>query len=248
MWQRTFSSLGQVVRWRKPRPSGGTVEDAERRVWVRYPCDLEATCQAANPPDSMRLSARVRDISRGGIQLVLNCLVDTGSLLSIELPGGSAEATSTVLAYVVRVNAADDGEWQVGCTFATQLEDADLEPLGAKRQKPTARDQRAYVRFPCSVQASYQLVKAPDPDPRPIRVVNISATGIGLQTDHPIDLGRLLSLELRGVSGSFVLSILACVVRLDAQAGGQWFQGCNLIRELTEPELKALLEQPQLVG
>jgi hypothetical protein len=193
----------------------------------------------------MRLSARVRDISRGGIQLVLTCLVDTGSLLSIELPGASPEATSTVLAYVVRVNAADEGEWHVGCTFATELEDADLAPLGARRLKTSARDPRAYVRFPCNVQAAYQLVKASEPSSRPVQVMNISATGIGLQAGHPIDLGSLLSLELRG-GGPFVLSILACVVRVDAQAGGQWLLGCNLIRELTDQELQALREEPQL--
>jgi hypothetical protein len=247
MFQRTLSSLGQVVGWRKPRSRGSQDAESDRRVWVRYPCDLEATCQSAKAPDGMRLSARVRDISRGGIHLLVNCLIDAGSLLSIEVPGAAADSSSMVLAYVVRVNATAEGEWSLGCTFATQLEDADLEPLGAKQVGSSARDQRAFVRFPCHARASYQLVKADEAQQRPVPVVNISATGIALQADHPIDLGKLLSLELRG-AGEFTVDILACVVRVSAQPLGRWLLGCNLIRELTDLELTALLEEPRLIA
>src|SRR5262245_32537314 len=127
MFQRTLASLGQVVGWRKPRPKSLPPDpQIERRIWVRYPCDVEATCQPVDLPEAMRLSARVRNISRGGINLLLNCPVEMGSLLSVELPGASDGLSSTVLAYVVRVNGDPGSEWSVGCTFATELNDDDL--------------------------------------------------------------------------------------------------------------------------
>jgi hypothetical protein len=239
MLQRTISSLGQVVGWRKQaRSTDG--KDAERRVWVRYPCDVEATCQPANTPEAMRLSARVRNISRGGINLVMDCPVQSGSLLSVELPAARDELASTVLAYVVRVAAQWGGEWSVGCTFASELNDEDLEPFGARRLKHSDRDQRTWVRFPCHAQASYTSVKGDEPKPGSAHVLNISANGIGLLADRHVELGKLLNLELRNSSGDFSLSILACVVRLTRQSETEWALGCNLIRELSEQELKAL--------
>jgi hypothetical protein len=239
MFQRTLSSLGQVVGWRKHESDSSDVE-AERRIWVRYPCDVEATCQPANTPDAMRLSARVRNISRGGINVVMDCPVESGSLISVELPAVKDEFSSTVLAYVVRVAKKSAGEWSVGCTFATELNDEDLEPFGARRVKHAAQDQRTWVRFSCNAQASYQPVRGTEVKGGTARVVNISANGVGLQTDRPIDLGRLLNLELRNPSGDFTLNILACVVRLTTQSETEWAVGCNLIRELTDQELKAL--------
>jgi hypothetical protein len=241
MFQNTLSSLRHVIGWRKVRPEGYPPVQEERRIWVRCPCDMEATCQPANTPDSQRVSARVRNISRGGINLLMPSPVETGSLLSVELPCTLGQSPSTVLAYVVRVAAYPSGEWTIGCTFASELTDDDLKPFGAKREKPHPLDQRTWVRFPCHVQATYQFVKGAGARSWTGQVVNISANGVGLQTTQPIDLGRLLSLELRSANGQFTLNILACMVRLTPQENGQWALGCNLIRELSQKEIEALL-------
>jgi hypothetical protein len=189
----------------------------------------------------MRLSARIRDISRGGINFLVNCPVEQGSLMSVEIPVSGGQLTSTVLAYVVRVQPAPEGEWSVGCTFATELYDEDLEPFGASRLKTQPTDQRSWVRFPCHAKATYEFVQNAESNPRPAQVLNISASGVGLQTDHAVDLGRLLSLELCGPNGSFSLNILSCVVRVTPLLDNAWVLGCNLIRELSNRELKALL-------
>jgi hypothetical protein len=240
MFQSTLSSLGQVIGWRRARAERPPVQE-ERRIWVRYPCDVEATCQPVDAPDSQRLSARVRNVSQGGINLQLPSRVETGSLLSVELPRGDGLGASTVLAYVVRVAPEDEGEWSVGCTFATELEAADLEPFGAKRQKPHPLDQRTWVRFPCNVQATYQFVRDSEPKSHAAHVVNISANGVALQTAQPVDLGKLLSLDLHSANGQFTLNILACVVRLTTEEDGRWGLGCNLIRELSDQEINALV-------
>jgi hypothetical protein len=244
MFQRTFATLGKTVGWRKPRPD--THESAEsesdRRIWVRYPCELDATCQPANRPDAVRLSARVRNISRGGINFLLNCPVESGSLLSVELPGIAGKTVSTVLAYVVRVESVTDGEWSIGCTFATELGNEDLAPFGVSRVQSKGTDKRTWVRFPCNIKASYQFVKAEEPTSWSAEVVNMSANGIGLLVNEGVDLGKLLNLELRAERGDYVLNILACVVRLTPEVDGSHCTlGCNLIRELTNQETKLLL-------
>lgn len=242
MFARTLSSLGQAVGWRKKDIEDDPSPETDRRVWVRYPCDVEAACQPANLPEGQRLSARVRDVSRGGIKLTLSCPVAIGAFLSVELPTG-LDAPTAVLAYVVRVTPRKDGEWSVGCTFASELTDEDLEPFGARRLKPAPEDQRTWIRFPCHAQATYQPVKAPEGAPVPAKVYNISANGVALVVDQPHELGTLLSLELRDASGEFHLGMLACIVRISARAKPEWVLGCNLIRELTGHELKALLQE-----
>jgi hypothetical protein len=243
MFQRTFTTLGQAVGWRKPQTDDESLShvEVERRIWVRYPCDLDATCQPANKPDAMRLSARVRNVSRGGIQFSLNCPVESGSLLSVELPGIEGKTVSTVLAYVVRVEPTSGGEWNVGCTFASELTKNDLDPFGVQRLVPRDNDQRSWVRFPCDVSATFEFVKEVERKTRAAQVANLSANGIGLVASEPIDLGKLLNLELRAENRDYKLSILACVVRLTARPDGQYTVGCNLIRELNQSELDGLL-------
>ncbi len=241
MFARTLSSLGQAVGWAKKKSETADVLETDRRVWVRYPCDVEASCQAADLPDSQRLSARVRNISRGGINLVLSCPVEIGAFLSVELPTASPRATSNVLAYVVRLNPVTEGEWSVGCSFAAELNDFDLEPFGAQQLKADSHDQRTWVRFPCHARATYQPVKDPEASAVQAEVLNISAGGVALLVAEPVELGALLNLELRDESGQFRLCLLGCVVRLSGQGGLDWVLGCNLIRELSHQELKALL-------
>ena len=63
----------------------------ERRVWIRYPADMKTTFQPAGAPANTRLSARVRNISLGGINLIGNRSFEPGELLTVELPGASEE-------------------------------------------------------------------------------------------------------------------------------------------------------------
>jgi hypothetical protein len=161
--------------------------------------------------------------------------------MSVELPGHEGSAISSVLAYVVRVEQSTEGEWSVGCTFATELTTNDLTPFGAARTAPPDSDQRSWIRYPCDVKATYEFVKDVERRTRAAQVANISANGIGLLADEPVDLGKLLNLELRADERDYKLSILACVVRLTPQSDGRFTLGCNLIRELNQSELDGLL-------
>ena len=141
MFSGTFSSLGRMLGVGR----GGEAEE-ERRSWGRFPCDVETTCQttggAAKP-----LAARVRNISRGGVKLVLDRPCQPGELLSLSLPGGEDLEACTVLVCVVRC-AGEEQRWQLGCTFATPLDDEDLQRFGAGRGAAGSTDQRAASALP----------------------------------------------------------------------------------------------------
>jgi hypothetical protein len=70
-------------------------------------------------------------------------------------------------------------------------------------------------------------------------VLNVSASGIGLRAEGDLQVGELLSVELRGGDRP-ALTMLACVVRVTAQPGGAQVLGCNFIGELADDHLRAL--------
>src|SRR4051794_11806556 len=98
MFQRTVS-LWQRLVGRQSASSVNIAEAAadERRIWVRYPSNVEITCQPASNGDMPTL-ARVRNISQGGISLLVSRCFESGTQLSVELPGGPGESSYHVLA------------------------------------------------------------------------------------------------------------------------------------------------------
>jgi c-di-GMP-binding flagellar brake protein YcgR len=242
MFERTVSFwrqlLGGPSRSRRAESSHPPEED--RRVWVRYPADVETVCQPTNGAGSHPLAARVQNISLGGVNLRVNRPFEPGTLLSVELPGETAQSSYTVLACVVRLTAQPEGEWVLGCTFSRELSDEDLRAFGAKRARPHPPGQRTWQRFPCNVKASYREVQVADPEPASAQVLDISPGGVGLLVDRAVETGALLNVELFDAAGKSKRTMLACVVRVNAQ-NGLWALGCNFISELTNKDLKALL-------
>jgi hypothetical protein len=247
MFKNALKSWGRLVGW--GREASPTAE--ERRVWVSYPCNLETTYQPANGAVPERFSAHVQDISRGGINLLVERPQEPGSLLSVDLPGAGDGAGWTALAYVVRAASWSGGRWAVGCTFAAELGDEDLESFGARRQKAQGPDHRRWVPFPCEAQAFCRPVRAEAGEGFPARVFNLSPNGIGLEASSPVEMGALLSLEMRGPQAPGGLTMLASVVRIStrrpfsesaqslAEPGREL--GCTFLRELTEKEIHSVL-------
>jgi hypothetical protein len=241
MFAFTGSFWRRLVRSRPRKPSGGTAAH-DRRVWVRHHAGLETTYRPAGAEDPTRFAAVVRDISVGGLSLTVDRALAPGELLAVELPGPTEEAGFSTLACVVHVNADGEGQWVVGCTFARELSDEDLAPFGARRTRPRKpSDQRTWNRYPCDVRASYRLAADPEDGPRPVKVLNISASGVGLLVDRPVDNGTLLSVDLCSPAGAAGKTMLSCVVHVSRQGEGEWALGCNFISELSEAELLALL-------
>jgi c-di-GMP-binding flagellar brake protein YcgR len=209
-------------------------------VWVRYPSQIETTFQPTHPPGGQPAQAQVRDVSQGGISLVVDRPFEPGAMLCIELPTIVKGTSTTVLACVIHLRAERPGRYVVGCTFSSELTEAELATFGAKRARPEPGDRRSWVRYPCEVTATYSLVSGDEQPSRPAQVLNISAGGVALSVREPLETGTLINVVLRAARGPFTRTILACVVHVTKTADGGVAAGCNFIRELTQDELRAL--------
>jgi hypothetical protein len=242
MFERTVSMLRQMVAGHGRAGEQAQALPEERRVGVRYPSAVQTTLQPVNGAQPARLSACVRNISRGGANLLVSRALEPGDMVGVDLPSPDSQSTYTVLACVIHATPQSGGDWVVGCTFAQELSDAELRAFGGQRRKsPAPEDQRAWVRFPCRVKATCLLVGAAPEPPWPVEVLNISPSGIGLRVERRVETGALLSLDLHDVAGRVTTSILACVVHAAEPRDGCRVLGCNFIRELTDEELRALL-------
>jgi hypothetical protein len=109
----------------QPKPAEDR-SGVERRTSVRYSLDVPAAfchpvAEVAN--DDCWVAARVHDISRSGLGLMLTHDVDTGKLLALDLEG----IPRLLLAHVVHATAQDDRSWLVGCELVNGLSDEELQ-------------------------------------------------------------------------------------------------------------------------
>jgi hypothetical protein len=211
--------------------------DVDRRLDIRRLTDVETTCRPADGTDVPRFPTRVRNISRGGIRLLLRQPLDSGTLLSIDFPAIEDRPAYTMLATVLHVTQHTDHEWVAGCAFACELSDADIQAFVTQRRPPDQADLRAHLRIPYITSTDFRVVSEIEREGDQARILDISPIGIGLVIGRPLDVGTLLSLKLSGV-----LNILASVARADAGKDGEWRVGCTFSRELTDRELHTLLQ------
>jgi len=240
MLQKTFSFWRRLVGT-DPVAAPAPSQLDDRRLWVRYAADLQGNLQLAQDKDSAGILANVRDLSVGGANLLLDRELELGQMVTLELPAERAE-TYSVLACVVRVVANPEGTWSIGCVFSRELSPEDLHRFGAQKQAADDSDQRTWVRFACTLQATYRKVSdAVGQSPAPAEILNISANGIGLSVQPPLQAGTLINVDLLDKQGKYVRTLLACVVHMTRRTGGDHALGCNFIRVLSEEELQSLL-------
>lgn len=239
MFQRLVSLYRRIVGGRTSPTSAA--EDDERRVWVRYPTVARTTVQSVNNGNDTRLSARIRNISCGGANLFVNQAFQLGDMISIEVPGGTPESQSTVLACVVHVASEANGYWTLGCEFSESLPEEDLEAFVQSKERPNDAEKREWPRHPCDVTALCSLVSDPEKLIWPAQVLNLSPGGILLVVDRPVDAGATLDLQLTKADGTEHRSILACVIHVVTQATGERHLGCNFIHEMSQADFHALL-------
>jgi hypothetical protein len=223
-----------------PAPSGAGNGSADRRLWVRYPADLITNVHLADQPNPAKRPAMVRDISRGGANLLLDQEVQPGQLVNLELPS-AAEGAYQVLACVVRSEVEPSGRWALGCVFSRELSEEDLNRFGARRVRHAPEDKRTWMRFTTKLKATFQHIGPTDSPRCDAEVLNISASGVGLAVAQPVEAGALLNLDLVAKDGAASRTILACVVHVSQPGDQRWALGCNFIRELSEEDLKALV-------
>jgi PilZ domain len=232
---QTLAGWGRLLGLGKTQSSA----EEERRLWGRLPCDISTTCKPTRNRVADAIPGRVRNVSMSGACLHIPVAFSLGELFSLHLPGPKEES-SDILACVVRCDALDERTWMVGCTFASPLDSQDLRRFDETAAEPSPSDRRRWERFPCQARATYQLVRAAEAGEnyRAI-IVNISGGGLALQPEQPLDVGDLLSVDLRH-GDEHVLTALASVVRTHRDES-RLVVGCNFIRELGEKNLARLL-------
>jgi hypothetical protein len=106
---------------------------------------------------------------------------------------------------------------------------------------PETPDRRGAPRFPVSADTECQFAVPLVTDVGPVRVVNISMTGIGLQLNEQIEAGSILAIGLSNVPKGFNRVYLVHVVHVTAQPGGSFLVGGTLDPPLTYQELTGLV-------
>lgn len=101
----------------------------ERRAWVRFPCGMETSCQPLASAVGQQWSGHVRDLSAGGVGVVLNRRFELGTLLTIEVLSNSDKPSRTFLGRVIHVHSQPDGSWHMGCRLANSLSEDDVQAL-----------------------------------------------------------------------------------------------------------------------
>ncbi len=111
--------------------SSAQYPSVECRVWERYPCGLQATCQpiAARADNDLSWPAQIRDLSVGGMGLVLRRRFERGVGLAIEIPRTGSASADTLLARVVHTTSLPGGLWLHGCAFVSELSEDELKRL-----------------------------------------------------------------------------------------------------------------------
>lgn len=213
-------------------------------MWARYTCDLATQFRSAHPEEGMASAVRACNISKGGIGLLTPGPIAPGSILQVDLPASLNHPASTILTCVVHATPKEDGQFLVGCSFVAELQDEDLRPFGASRQRAQDPDQRHWTRYSCDLRARYRPVKVTERTKRAARVTDISACGMGLLVPRREDAGSVLSIDVYDQDMQRSFRILACVVRVAALGKEEWKLGCNFIRQISSGELENLCGIP----
>jgi hypothetical protein len=101
---------------------------AEQRAWVRYPDPTNSPYQLIEAETEYGWWASVRDVSLGGLAIVLSQRLSPGTALIIDKPLQSGKPWHALSVRVVHATACAEG-WLLGCEFAHPLSEEDLEAL-----------------------------------------------------------------------------------------------------------------------
>jgi hypothetical protein len=99
------------------------------RVYLRHPCDAEASCLTVTDGPKMCWPAHICNISQASVALVVTRRFEKGTSLLIELPSPEPGVILTLLARVVHAAAQPDGSWLLGCLFACDLTREEVEAM-----------------------------------------------------------------------------------------------------------------------
>jgi serine/threonine protein kinase, bacterial len=119
-------TLSQERREKKSE-NGSTPSD--RRVAMRYSSRLKTTGRSVGEKGNPLWKATIKDISRRGIGLVSETCFPRGTILVLNLEYRTETVSRPVYVRVTRVVKQPGGEWLLGCTFARNLSEEEVQRL-----------------------------------------------------------------------------------------------------------------------
>jgi hypothetical protein len=111
----------------------------ERRLWIRYPCELKGTCRPVLTEAEVLWAGTTSNISCGGIALAAERRFERNTLLTLEMKCADDRPRSCVVK-VVRVAPNPKGGWLLGCTFTRPFADEEMRELVAWASAAPATD------------------------------------------------------------------------------------------------------------
>ena len=102
-------------------------------------------------------------------------------------------------------------------------------------------EKRSAERFPISSNVTCDFASPVLEDFGPVRVKNISTTGIGLLVPEQLQPDMLLAINLVNPAKKFSKTVLVRIVHVTQQSGHFWLIGGNLNPPLTYDELTTLV-------
>jgi len=101
---------------------------SERRAKVRHACRLKGTWRPLGS-QGVAWESLLQDVSETGLNLLMDCELKRGTILAVKLECPHERFARPVLVRVARCAEQPDGLWSVGCTFTSQLKEAELLAL-----------------------------------------------------------------------------------------------------------------------
>ena len=106
--------------------NGGSLDN--RRAFVRYQCGL-ATPGRLQLQSEEWIRAWVLDMCVSGAGLLLNRQLESGLQVILHMVNTAQKKVHEITAIVRHATLQSDGDWLIGCEFASKLSDDDLEAL-----------------------------------------------------------------------------------------------------------------------
>lgn len=101
----------------------------ERRTLLRYQLAIGATGRSISSAMKYAWEGNTLDISAGGIALVINKRIDSGTLLTIKLQSPAEGDSRALMARVLHARTRGNGGWMHGCSFPSKLREDELKAI-----------------------------------------------------------------------------------------------------------------------
>jgi hypothetical protein len=145
-----------------------------RRAWVRIARSLPTLCCTNTPALPGQWAAELRDLSPGGVGLVMPRMLETGTILNLSVWPENGQSPGTMQVRVMRQERQLDGRWLLGCELCPNPAAPALPAPGgapgkkekkARAQRPTSHAIQEKLRT-MALQAIGVAQDSPGPEAR----------------------------------------------------------------------------------